>query len=94
MSPKDNPKSPSKSKTTKVKKNSSADATSAENPTITQKITTLNEQIAWFYSDDFSLDQALTNYQSAINLATEIQSDLQTLKNQVELISQNFTNQT
>lgn len=58
---------------------------------ITEKITSLNEKIAWFYSDDFSIDSALENYKSSIALANEIKSDLNNLKNEIEIISKNFT---
>lgn len=54
---------------------------------IESKIKQLDKSIEWFYSDDFSLDQALKKYQSAHNLAQEIEKDLSELKNQVEVIA-------
>lgn len=59
--------------------------------TLNEKITDLNEKIAWFYSDDFSLDQAEANYGSTIKLAKEIEKDLNSLKNHIEIISHDFT---
>ena len=59
--------------------------------TINQKIQTLNDQIAWFYSDDFSLDEAEAKYQAAIELAKAIETDLKTLKNRIEVLSEDFT---
>lgn len=57
-----------------------------EKPSISQKLTQLDEAVEWFYGDDFVLDKALTKYQDATKLATEIQKDLSELKNQVEVI--------
>ena len=62
-----------------------------ENNSINTKITKLNEQIQWFYSDDFSLDQAEENYKSAPALAKEIENDLDKLKNKIEVLSQDFS---
>ncbi|MBR3180738.1 exodeoxyribonuclease VII small subunit [Candidatus Saccharibacteria bacterium] len=64
---------------------------SPKNTNISEKITTLNQKIQWFYSDDFSLDSALNNYQSAINLAKEIETDLNSLKNQITVLTRDFT---
>ncbi|MBQ3294291.1 exodeoxyribonuclease VII small subunit [Candidatus Saccharibacteria bacterium] len=58
---------------------------------ITDKINKLNEQVQWFYSDDFTLDQAEENYQKATELAKEIEEDLNNLKNKIEIISKDFT---
>lgn len=55
--------------------------------TLTHKIAQLDEAVAWFYGDDFSLDQALEKYQSATKLAQEIEDDLGELKNQVEVLA-------
>lgn len=60
-------------------------------PTLNQKIQTLNDKIQWFYSDDFSLDSAEQNYESALKLAKEIESDLKNLKNHIEVLSHDFT---
>lgn len=57
---------------------------------INQKITELDHQIEWFYSDDFTLDQALEKYKAANELAGEIEHDLFELKNQVEVL-EDFT---
>lgn len=64
--------------------------TETKQPTITQKIAQLDEAAEWFYGDDFALDQALAKYQQAAKLASEIQQDLEQLKNQVEVI-EDFT---
>lgn len=57
---------------------------------IESKIKQLDESVEWFYSEDFSLDQALQKYQDANKLAQAIEKDLSELKNQVEVLA-NFT---
>lgn len=59
--------------------------------TINEKINQLDEQIKWFYSDDFSLDKASENYKKAISLSKEIESDLSSLKNEIEVLSEDFS---
>ncbi len=54
---------------------------------IEAKIKSLDQSVEWFYSENFSLDQALQKYQDANQLAQEIQQDLSALKNQVEVIA-------
>lgn len=54
---------------------------------IEKRIAELDQQTEWFYSDDFSLDQALEKYQAATKLAQEIDQDLTLLKNQVEVLA-------
>lgn len=59
-------------------------------PSLTEKLAQLDVDVEWFYGDDFSLDQALTKYQAAVDLATEVKTDLAELKNQVEVL-EDFT---
>ena len=58
---------------------------------ITEKITKLNNEVQWFYSDDFSLDEAEKKYKESVELAKEIEQDLATLKNKIEIIDKDFT---
>lgn len=58
---------------------------------ISTKMSKLNSDIEWFYGEDFSLDQASDKYQKAIILTKEIETDLNNLKNDIELIDQDFT---
>ena len=53
---------------------------------ISQKIATLDESVEWFYSEEFSLDQALQKYKDANKLALDIKEDQSKLKNQIEVI--------
>ncbi len=59
--------------------------------TINQKIERLNAEVDWFYSEDFSLDDAITNYKNSIKLADEIKNDLKSLKNEVSILSKDFS---
>jgi len=63
----------------------------SEKETINQKIAKLDEKIAWFYSDDFSLEEATKNYKNAIKLTKEIEADLNNLKNEIEILSKDFS---
>lgn len=60
---------------------------------IEAKITQLNQDIEWFYNEDFQLDQALEKYRAATELAQDIEQDLTKLKNSVEVIA-DFTKET
>ncbi len=62
-----------------------------DDKTINQKIEQLNSDVEWFYGDDFSLDQATEKYQASIELAKEIESDLENLKNKITVLSEDFT---
>lgn len=68
--------------------------TKAKKPTeksINQKMQDLETQIDWFYSDDFSLDEATERYEKAASLAKEIEVDLDNLKNNISIIQKDFT---
>lgn len=58
---------------------------------INQKLTQLQTQIDWFYSDDFDLAQATENYKSAIALTRDIEADLNTMKNDIQVITEDFS---
>lgn len=62
-----------------------------ENNTIGQKINQLNTEIEWFYGDDFSLDEATERYKKSLKLAKEVEQDLQNLKNEIKVLSEDFT---
>ena len=58
---------------------------------ISAKISELDQKVQWFYSDDFNLDEATDKYQEAVNLAKAIETDLNNLKNTIELINKDFS---
>lgn len=55
------------------------------------KIEQLNQNLEWFYGDDFKLEEASKKYQEAAELAKDIKKELETLKNQIEVISKDFS---
>lgn len=63
---------------------------SVKNKTVQQKMTELNEMVAWFQGPDFSLEEALDRYKLAEQLAEEIQTDLTNLKNDISVIKRRF----
>lgn len=66
---------------------------SKSNPTIQEKTQQLEELVAWFDSDDFVLEQALDRFKAAEKLAIDIEADLTTLKNDIEVVKQKFDQQ-
>ena len=58
---------------------------------ISNKLDQLKESIDWFYSEDFELSKALENYQKAATLAKDIEKDLSSLKNKIDIIAKDFT---
>ena len=58
---------------------------------INEKIDELNEQVEWFYGEDFKLEDASEKYKSAIKLAREIEADLTNLRNEIKVIEEDFS---
>jgi len=58
---------------------------------LNQKIAKLDKQVEWFYSDDFNLEEAAIKYKDSIRLAKEIENDLTGLKNEIEVLAEDFT---
>ena len=58
---------------------------------LNQKIADLDAQVEWFYSDDFELEKATERYKEALTLAKEIENDLKSLKNEIEILSEDFS---
>ena len=59
-------------------------------PTISQKISQLEQLVAWFDSEDFVLEKALEQYRSAEKLADEITEELNSLQNEVTVLKKRF----
>lgn len=57
---------------------------------LSEKIKELDNQVEWFYSDEFELDKAIEKYKNAMELAKEIEKDLSELKNEVEVLAEDF----
>ena len=63
---------------------------STKNKTIQEKMTELDQLVAWFDSDMFELEEALEKFKQAEALAADIEKDLQSLKNDVNIIKKKF----
>lgn len=63
----------------------------SEKTTLNQKIAKLDSEVEWFYSDDFKLEDAAKKYQEAVTLAKDIEKDLKELKNEIEVLSEDFS---
>ncbi len=62
-----------------------------EKKSLNEKIADLDAEVEWFYSDDFRLEDATKNYKSAAILARDIEKDLENLKNEIEVLSKDFS---
>jgi exodeoxyribonuclease VII small subunit len=63
---------------------------SAQNKTLQQKIDQLDELIEWFNQEDFSIEEALERFKKADKIASEIESQLDGLKNEITILKQRF----
>ena len=66
---------------------------SEDKMSLNQKIEKLDGQVEWFYSDEFKLENATEKYREAFELAKEIEHDLVELKNEIEVITEDFSKQ-
>jgi len=64
--------------------------TQSKDKTIQQKISDLDALVAWFDSDEFSLETALDKFKEAEALALAIEKDLAGLKNDIEIVKKKF----
>lgn len=62
-----------------------------ESKTLNEKITDLDNKVEWFYGDDFKLEEATDKYKDTLTLAKEIETDLNNLKNEIEVLSEDFS---
>jgi exonuclease VII small subunit len=58
---------------------------------LNEKLKDLDKKVEWFYSDDFKLEQASEKYKEALKLSEEIEKDLKNLKNEIEVLNEDFT---
>ena len=64
---------------------------SEEKISLNQKIKNLEDEIEWFYSDDFELEKAVDKYKQSLVLVKEIENDLKDLKNEIEVLNEDFS---
>lgn len=63
---------------------------SLKNKSIQEKTAELTKLVSWFDSDDFELEKALDKFREAEELASDIEHDLSTLKNEINIVKQKF----
>lgn len=63
---------------------------SVQSKSIQDKTAELNELVAWFDSDDFVLETALEKFKQAEKLALEIETDLRTVQNEIQVVKEKF----
>ncbi|MGE5312647.1 MAG: hypothetical protein ACM3MA_01380 [Acidobacteriota bacterium] len=57
---------------------------------IQKKLQQLAEQVAWFESDQFVLEEAVERFKAAQQLAEGIETDLAALKNDIVVLKERF----
>jgi exodeoxyribonuclease VII small subunit len=63
---------------------------SSKNKSIQEKTAELTELVAWFDSDEFTLESAIDKFKEAEKLADDIEHDLSSLKNEIKIVKQKF----
>lgn len=63
---------------------------SSTNKSISEKTAELSKLVAWFDSEEFSLEQAIDKFKQAEKLAADIEKDLSLLKNEIQIVKQRF----
>lgn len=59
-------------------------------PSINEKMSQLDELLAWFDGDSFELEDAVEKFKAAEELAASIEHDLTEMKNTITVISERF----
>ncbi len=58
---------------------------------VSDKIADLKSGVDWFYSDDFKLEEASERYKTLTLLAKEIEADLNEMKNEINVLAEDFS---
>lgn len=65
---------------------------SEKNKTIQEKMKELSELVDWFHGEEFNLEESIEKFREAEGMAAEIESDLMSLKNDIQVIKERFDN--
>ena len=60
------------------------------NKSVSEKTERLTELVAWFDGEDFSLELAVDKFKEAEELALDIEKDLSSLKNEIQIVKRKF----
>ena len=63
---------------------------SVTNKTISEKTAELTKLIEWFDSEDFTLEKAIDKFKDAEKLAVDIENDLKSIKNDINIVKRKF----
>jgi exonuclease VII small subunit len=63
---------------------------SGKSESVSEKTAKLTRLVEWFDGSDFKLELALDKFKEAEKLALEIEKDLLSLKNEIEIVKQKF----
>ncbi|MFZ1361115.1 MAG: exodeoxyribonuclease VII small subunit [Candidatus Saccharimonadales bacterium] len=63
---------------------------SGTNKTIQDTMAELDAAVAWFQSEEFSLEEALPRFKDAEKLAQTIEAELVSMKNDITIIKEKF----
>jgi exonuclease VII small subunit len=63
---------------------------SSKNKSIQEKTIELTKLVTWFDSSEFTLEAALDKFKQAEKLAADIEQDLSSLKNEIQIVKQKF----
>lgn len=63
---------------------------SLKNKSIQEKTIELTKLVSWFDSDEFTLEAALDKFKEAEKVAADIEKDLLSLKNEIQIVKQKF----
>jgi len=56
-----------------------------------EKMSDLDEILAWFESDEVNLEQSVTKYEQALALSKELQDELKNAQNKIETLNKKFS---
>lgn len=65
---------------------------SKSKPTVQEKMKQLDEIVGWFDGDEFQLEQASEKLKLAAALAAEIEHDLESIANDIQIVKESFQN--
>lgn len=60
------------------------------NPTIAEKRAELSKLLAWFEGEDFAVEEAIEKFETAEQLARDIETELMEYKNKITVLKKRF----
>jgi exodeoxyribonuclease VII small subunit len=63
---------------------------SSKKETVSEKLEKLEALLAWFESEEITIEESIAKYEEALQLAKDVEDQIEQAKNQVEVIKQQF----